>query len=107
MIFSEQSSRVIYEIGNMELFELRQISATTQCHSCLKHVPEGLKFCGCGVGLRPDEDTINRSKAIFLVLISPYLLARVNRSRGKRHGDAPWQNTSLEKQWTAGEEHEN
>ena len=28
MIFSEESSRVLYEMGNMELFELNHISAT-------------------------------------------------------------------------------
>ena len=28
MIFSEQSSRAIYEMGDMELIELRQTSAT-------------------------------------------------------------------------------
>ena len=49
MIFSEESSRVIYEIGNMDMFELKQISVTTQCHCCLKYVPEGLNFSGCGV----------------------------------------------------------
>ena len=62
-MFSGESSRVIHEMGNMELFELGQISKTAQCHSCLKHLPEGLKFCACGVCLRPDEDTINRIKA--------------------------------------------
>ena len=31
MIFSEEPSRVMYEMGNMELFELKQISVTTQC----------------------------------------------------------------------------
>ena len=41
MIYSEESSRVIHEMGNMELFELGQISKTIQCHSCLKHLPEG------------------------------------------------------------------
>ena len=45
MIFSEESSRAIYEMGNMELIESRQTSATTQCPSCLKHVPEGLNMC--------------------------------------------------------------
>ena len=83
MIFSEVSSRVIYEMGSMELFELRQISVTAQCHSCLKHVPEGLQFCGCGVSVRPDEATINRIKARFPVLISTYYLARVNHSKRK------------------------
>ena len=30
VIFSEESSRAIYEMGNMELIELRQTSATIQ-----------------------------------------------------------------------------
>ena len=34
MIFSEESSCVIYEVGNLELIELRQTSATIQCPSC-------------------------------------------------------------------------
>ena len=36
-IFREEPSRAIYEVGNMELIELRQTSATIQCPSCLKH----------------------------------------------------------------------
>ena len=91
MIFSEESSRVIYEMGNMELFELVQISVTIQCHSCLKHVPEGFKLCGCGVCLRPDEDTTNRIKARFQALMVPCCLARVSRSRARKHGDQQWQ----------------
>ena len=39
--FSEESSRTIHELGNIELHELGQISRTVQCHACLKHVPEG------------------------------------------------------------------
>ena len=30
MIFSEESSRVIHEVGNMELIELKQTSAIVQ-----------------------------------------------------------------------------
>ena len=90
-IFSEESSRVIYEMGNVEMFELGQISMTVQCHSCLKHVPEGLKLCGCGVRRRPDEETINKIRARFQALIVPYYLTQVKRSRGKKHGEAHWQ----------------
>ena len=43
VIFSEESSRAVYEMGNMELIELRQTSATIQCPSCPRHVPEGLR----------------------------------------------------------------
>ena len=96
MIVSEESSHAIYDMGNMELYELRQISVTIQYHSCLKHMTEGLKFCGCGVCLRPDEDTINRINARFQVLISPYDLARVNCSRGKRTRKCSMATRSLE-----------
>ena len=41
--------------------------------------------------LRPDEDTINSIKARFQALIAPHYLARVNRSRGKKHGESQWQ----------------
>ena len=40
MILSEESSRAVFEMGNMDLVELRQTSATMQCPSCPKHVPE-------------------------------------------------------------------
>ena len=48
MIFSEESSRAVYEMGNMEVMS-KQTSATIQCPSCLKHVPEGFNECQCGV----------------------------------------------------------
>ena len=37
--FSEESSRAIHELGNIELHELGEISRTVQGQSCLKHVP--------------------------------------------------------------------
>ena len=61
--------------------------------------PEELKFCGCGVCLRPDEDTINRIKARFQALTAPYYLARVNRSRGRKYGKSQWQK-DIGKRWT-------
>ena len=92
MILSEESSRVIYEMGNLELIELRQTSATIQCHSCLKHVPEGLNMCLGGVWLRPNQHTMNRIKARFEALITPYYRATL-QSRGRKHGHNQWQKT--------------
>ena len=40
IIFSAESRRAIYEMGNMELIELRRSSATIQCLSCKKHAPD-------------------------------------------------------------------
>ena len=69
---------------------------TTQCHSCLKHLPEGLKFCSPGACLRPGEDTINRKQMRFKALIVPYYLARLYRSRGKKCGEQKMANRSLD-----------
>ena len=89
--FSEESSRPSHEPGNIELHELGQISRTVQCQSCLKHIPEGLIFCACGICLRPDEEQIQKIKARFQAMTVPCYLARVNYSRGKRHGEGQWQ----------------
>ena len=60
--FSEESSRTIHELGNIELHELGQISRIVQCQSWFKHEPEGLIFCTSGMCLRPDEKHIPRIK---------------------------------------------
>ena len=89
--FNEESSRIVHEMGNIELYELGQMTRTVQCHSCWKHLPEGLAFCSCGVCLRPDEATIKRIKVRFQALTVPYYLSRINRSRGEKHGETQWQ----------------
>ena len=91
MIFSEESSRAIYEMGNLDLIELRQTSATFQCPSCLKHIPEGLGMCLCGVWLRPNQDAMDRIRATFAALKTPYCRTAVTLSRGRKHGHNQWQ----------------
>ena len=86
MIFSEESSRAIYEIGNMELVELRQTSAAIQCPSCLKHVPEGLNMCPCGVWLRSNQSTMDRIRAASTALKTSYYRTSVILSRGRKSG---------------------
>ena len=86
--FSEESSRTIHELGNIELHELGQISRTVQRQSCWKHIPEGLIFCSCGICLRLDEEQIQRIKARLETMIVHYHFPRVNYSRGKRHGES-------------------
>ena len=76
MRFSEESSRIIHEVGNIDLYELGQMTRSVHCHSCWKHLPEGLAFCSCGVCL-------------------PYNLARINRPRSKKHGENQWQQDHL------------
>ena len=42
LTLSEESQRIIYDMGNVELFELGKKPKTVQCRSCLKHVLEGI-----------------------------------------------------------------
>ena len=46
--FSEESKRTIQSLGKIELFELGEVSTTTQCPSCAKYWPEKLLHCTCG-----------------------------------------------------------
>ena len=53
-----------HELGNIELYERGRMSSAIQCHSCYKTFTlEGLKFCACGMCLRPDEDTIRKTSS--------------------------------------------
>ena len=78
-------------MGNMELIELRQTSATIQCPSCLKHVPERLNMCQCGVWLRPHQSTMDRTRTACAALKTPYYRASIIFSRGMKSGHKPWQ----------------
>ena len=91
MIFSEESSRTFYDLGNMEWIELRQTSATAQCPSCLKHVPEGLNMCQCVVWLRPNQSTLDRITTAFAAFFTLYYRASIVISRGMKSGHNPWQ----------------
>ena len=77
MICSEESSRAIYEMGNMDFIELRRTSATIQCLSCLKHVPEGLNMCQCGIWLRPNQSTVDRIRTAVATLKTPCCRASI------------------------------
>ena len=92
-------------MGNLELVELRQTSATIWCPTCLKHVPEGLNMCLCGVWLRPNQETMDRFFAKFAALITPYYRATIP-GRGRKHGHNQWQKI-IRKPLTQNEEQRN
>ena len=60
MIFSEETSRAIYEMGNMGLLELKQTTATI-------HVRQ------CGVWLRPNQSTMARIRIAFAAFVNSIL----------------------------------
>ena len=68
MIFSGESSSAIYEIGSVELIELKQTSETTLCPSCLNYVFEGTIKCKRGKLLRQPKSTLDRMREAFEAL---------------------------------------
>ena len=46
--FGEESEEIIHNLGNVELFELYEVSTKTQCPSCAKYWPEGVLYYLCG-----------------------------------------------------------
>ena len=70
-MFSNESSRAVLRMGNVELIELKKSSI--QCPSCLRHVFGGTLLCKCGKLMKPDQDVMNRIKEAFEVLEAPYL----------------------------------
>ena len=71
MIFCKESSKAIYEMGNVELIELSQTTSTVQCRPCWKHIPEGVLQCLCGNWLKTEEHTVNQIKLRFAELVRP------------------------------------
>ena len=63
MVFSQESSQAIFEMGNVELIELK--TSLIQCPSCLHCVFQGTILCNCGKHMRPDLDMIRRIKSCF------------------------------------------
>ena len=91
MILSEESSRAIFEMGNVELIELKQTSETTYCPSCLTYVCEGTTMSQCLKLLRPNKSTMDRIREAFEVLKAPYYRTAPILSRGKKCVLNPWQ----------------
>ena len=88
MTFIEESSRVIYEMGNVELFELGQISMTVQCHSFPEARARRIKILW--MLSSTGRTQVTELKARFQALESPFYVARMG-SRGKTHRQAQWQ----------------
>ena len=51
--FSEESKKIIHNLGNVECFRMCEISSKTQCSNCSKFWAEGIVYCTCGTCLIP------------------------------------------------------
>ena len=75
MVFSKESSRAVFEMGKVELIELKKSSI--QCPSCLHYVFEGTLICKCGQLMRPDQNVMNRIKEAFEIPKAPHYCAHL------------------------------
>ena len=50
--FSEQSKVMICSMGNMEYFEICEITPKVQCHNCMTYWTKVIVYCTCGTWLR-------------------------------------------------------
>ena len=84
VMFSEESSQAIFEMGNVELIELK--TSRIQCPSCRHYVFKGTILCVDGKHIRPDQKMIRRIRAAFEILKAPYFRTSVVSARGYEHG---------------------
>ena len=89
MVFSKESCRVIFEMGNVELIEL--MKSSIQCSSCLHHVFDGTLLCKCGKLMKPDQDVMNWIEEAFEILKAPCYRTCMIVTRSGKCGPNPWQ----------------
>ena len=88
--FSEASRRTIKDLGNIELYDLGEISKTVQCPSCLKYSQKGTVYCLCGILVMLSLEQTEKIKNRIEIISNPLLNHKKGQS-GERHGPAPWQ----------------
>ena len=89
MVFSQESRQAIFEMGSVELIELK--TSMVQCPSCSHNVLKGTILCRCGKHIRPDLDMMRRIKAAFEVLKAPCFRTSSIEARRYKHGPNLWE----------------
>ena len=84
MVFSQESSQAIFEMGNVELIELK--TSRIQCPSCLHYGFKGNIICARGKHVRPDQEMILRIKTAFEIFRAPFFRPSMLISKGYKHG---------------------
>ena len=84
--FSDDSKAMIREMGNVELFELRETIPKVQCSECLHYWNQGVIYCIFGHLLIESESSQNFHKWRLDALSIPHYVISMRRPRGARHG---------------------
>ena len=77
---------MIREMGNVELFELRETIPKVQSSDCILHWNQGIVYCTCGHLLVGSESSQNFHRWRLDALSIPHYVTRKGRPRGARHG---------------------
>ena len=97
MMFSQESSQAIFEMGNVELSELK--TSRIQCLSGLHYMFRGTIICACGKHIRPDQEMIRRINAFFFeILKAPYFRTSVVTARNYKQGLTYDRNTTTKQE---------
>ena len=84
--FSNNSKEMIRELGNVELFELRETIPKVQCSQCLLYWNQGIVYCTCGQFLVESESRRKFNKLRLDALSIPHYVIKKGRCHGARHG---------------------
>ena len=84
MVFSQESSQAIFEMGNAEIIESK--TSLIQCPSCLHHVFQRTIICACG----PDLEMMRRINAAFETLKAPCFRTSAITARRCKYGPNLW-----------------
>ena len=88
--FSQESKRMIHEVGNIELCELLDMEPKTQCKVCLSYWDIGIVYCTCGHFLRNGTEENKKFVQYTMDLLSiPNYCKKKGRPHGHRYGKKP------------------
>ena len=84
--FSEESKKLITDLGNTEISELCESCSKKQCPDCNLYWEIGIVYCSCGRCLTPSQSTKKLEKKNFDALSIPGYVIKKNLHRGAKHG---------------------
>ena len=84
--FSNNSKRMIRELGNVEIFELCETVPKVQCSHSLLYWNQGIVYCTCGQCLIDSESRRKFNKLRLDALSFPNCMKKKGPTHGARHG---------------------
>ena len=84
--FSENSKKMIKDMGNVKLFELFETDPKTQCKECLLYWSQDIVYCTCGHLLKESEASRGAIQCTLDFLSIQNYVSKKGRPHGHRSG---------------------